>query len=95
MNDLAPQHCSRLLKEMITVQCGETRQTATVIVDYEDEIASLYVTVEQSTSLNIPPLVQWDASSILDFVRDSDAVHNVIATDVGDDEDIFQRGCDS
>lgn len=64
-----------------------------VIADYEDEIATLYETVEQTAALNIPPLVEWDAGSILDFVRN--AIHNVMAKDVGDDEDIFQHGCDS
>ncbi|KAJ7193924.1 hypothetical protein GGX14DRAFT_378403 [Mycena pura] len=101
MNEFAPQH-SRLFKEMIIVPKPEkpftytakmTVRRQTVIADYEDEIAALYETVEQSASLNIPPLVQWDASSILDFVRD--VVHNVMPTEIGDDEDIFQHGCDS
>jgi hypothetical protein len=64
-----------------------------VIADYEDEIASLYETVEQTATLNIPSLVEWDAASTLDFVRN--AVHNIMANDLGDDEDIFQHGCDS
>ncbi|KAJ7844462.1 hypothetical protein B0H13DRAFT_2411530 [Mycena leptocephala] len=64
-----------------------------VIADYEDEIATLYETVEQTATLNIPSLVEWDAASTLDFVRN--AVHNIMANDLGDDEDIFQHGCDS
>lgn len=64
-----------------------------VIADYEDEIATLYETVEETAAPNIPPIVEWDVHSILDFVRN--AIHNVLANDLRDDEDIFQHGCDS
>jgi hypothetical protein len=61
-----------------------------VIADYENEIATLY---EKTAALNIPPIVEWDVHSILDFVRN--AIHNVLANDLRDDEDIFQHDCDS
>ncbi|KAJ7083262.1 hypothetical protein C8R44DRAFT_822628 [Mycena epipterygia] len=101
MNEFAPQH-SRLFKEMILVAKLEKPFTYTakmtvrrqaVINDYKDEITTLYDTVEQSASLNISPLVAWDADSILQYVRD--AIHNVVSAGLGDDEDIFQHGCDS
>ncbi|KAJ6583069.1 hypothetical protein DFH09DRAFT_978909 [Mycena vulgaris] len=101
MNAFAPQH-SRLFKEMILVSKPENPFTYTakmtarrqaVIAAYEDDIAALYDTVAQTAALNIPPLLAWDAASILDFVRD--VIHNVMATRVGDEEDIFQHGCDS
>ncbi|KAJ7464987.1 hypothetical protein B0H11DRAFT_2050421 [Mycena galericulata] len=101
MNHFAPQH-SRLFKEMIlvpkpikpfTYTAKMTVRRQAVIADYEEEIAALYETVEQTTSLNIPPLIQGDAASILEFVRN--AILNVMEKDVGDDEDIFQHGCDS
>ncbi|KAJ6464064.1 hypothetical protein C8R45DRAFT_1025143 [Mycena sanguinolenta] len=101
MNKFAPQH-SRLFKEMIllpspnkpfTYTAKMTVRRQAVIADYDDEIATLYETVAETTALNIPPLNAWDQNSILDFVRD--AIHNVMAKNVGDDEDIFQHGCDS
>ncbi|KAF7328516.1 Acetyl-CoA synthetase-like protein [Mycena venus] len=101
MNDFAPQH-SRLFKEMILVAKPEkpfkytAKMTAcrqALIADYEDEITTLYETVEETATLNIPPLVNWDATSILDFVRN--AILSVLGTDLADDDDIFQHGCDS
>ncbi|KAJ7449030.1 hypothetical protein B0H11DRAFT_2079260 [Mycena galericulata] len=88
MNKYAPQH-SRLF----TYTAKMTVRRQAVIADYEDEILALYETVEETTSRNIPPLVDWDVASILDFVRN--AIHNVTGKDLGDDEDIFQHGCDS
>ncbi|KAJ7448015.1 hypothetical protein FB451DRAFT_1289566 [Mycena latifolia] len=101
MNNFAPQH-SRLFKEMILVVKPDKPFTYTakmsvrrqaVIADYEDEMAALYDTVEQTAELNIPPLLDCSAASILVFVRD--AVHNIVTARLGDDDDIFQHGCDS
>ncbi|KAF8195302.1 hypothetical protein K438DRAFT_1968611 [Mycena galopus ATCC 62051] len=101
MNDFAPQH-SRLFKEMILVAKPEKPFTYTakmtvrrqaVIADYDDEITALYDTVEETAALNIPPLVDWNAKSIRDFVRN--AILSVLETHVTDDDDIFQYGCDS
>jgi hypothetical protein len=64
-----------------------------VITDYESEIAALYETVDDIATLNIPPLLDWEADSILDFVRNT--VHSVVASDLADDDDIFHHGCDS
>ncbi|KAJ7635327.1 hypothetical protein FB45DRAFT_1057185 [Roridomyces roridus] len=101
MNEIAPQH-SRLFKEMILVSKPSKPFTYTakmtvrrqaVIADYEEEFDQLYKLIEESAALNIPQLQAWDAASILDFVRN--AVHSLMKADVGDDEDIFQHGCDS
>ncbi|KAJ7131571.1 hypothetical protein C8R43DRAFT_1207614 [Mycena crocata] len=101
MNHFAPQH-SRLFKEMIiiskpnkplTYTAKMTPRRQAVINDYEDDITVLYETVEQTSALNIAPLLEWDAKSILIFVRD--AIHSVMTARIGDDEDIFQHGCDS
>ncbi|KAF8216298.1 hypothetical protein K438DRAFT_1796975 [Mycena galopus ATCC 62051] len=101
MNAFAPQH-SRLFKEMILVAqpnkpfsytAKMTPRRLAVIGDYEKEISVLYDTVEDTASLNIPPLVNWDADSILDFVRH--AIHSVVTNSLGDDDDIFHHGCDS
>ncbi|KAJ6458386.1 hypothetical protein C8R47DRAFT_1203181 [Mycena vitilis] len=84
MNGFAPQH-SRLFKEMITVpKPGKPfTYTSKNTVRRQAVIAAL----------NIAPITQWDAHSIRDFVRN--AIHNVMANELGDDEDIFQHGCDS
>ncbi|KAJ7930505.1 hypothetical protein B0H13DRAFT_2532734 [Mycena leptocephala] len=101
MNDFAPQH-SRLFKEMILVATPEKPFTYTakmtvrrqaVIAEYEDEIATLYDVVEETAALNIPPLLNWDAKSVLEFVRN--AIFSVLDTGLGDHDDIFQHGFDS
>ncbi|KAJ7449028.1 hypothetical protein B0H11DRAFT_2079248 [Mycena galericulata] len=85
---LLPTYCCRF-----TYTAKMTVRRQAVVADYENEISALYETVEETTSRNIPPMVDWDAASILDFVRN--AIHNVMGKDLGDDEDIFQHGCDS
>ncbi|KAJ6471951.1 hypothetical protein C8R45DRAFT_836164 [Mycena sanguinolenta] len=101
MNEFAPQH-SRLFKEMIlvarldkpfTYTAKMTARRKAVIADYDDEIATVYETVEDTATLNIPPLLSWDANSILEFVRD--AVRSVVSPELGDDDDMFHHGCDS
>ncbi|KAJ7191755.1 hypothetical protein B0H12DRAFT_1039746 [Mycena haematopus] len=101
MNDFAPQQ-SRLFKEMIlvakpnkpfTYTAKTTVRRQAVIADYEDEIATLYDVVDETAALNIPPLLNWDAKSIHEFVRN--AIFSVLDTDLGDHDDIFQHGCDS
>ncbi|KAF8990609.1 hypothetical protein BDQ17DRAFT_1433645 [Cyathus striatus] len=101
MNDFAPQH-SRLFKEMILVAkpskpfqytAKNTARRQAIIIDYSEEIESLYETVEASTQSSIPPPSQWDIVSSTAFVRL--VVNKVLAHSVGDDDDIFQNGCDS
>ncbi|KAJ7204502.1 hypothetical protein GGX14DRAFT_460740 [Mycena pura] len=98
MNKIAPQH-SRLFKEhpisRFTYTAKMTARRQAVIADYDDEIATLYDDVEKTTStvLKVQSLTEWDNASVLDFVRD--VVKNVVASGLHDDEDIFQRGCDS
>ncbi|KAJ6471946.1 hypothetical protein C8R45DRAFT_1013633 [Mycena sanguinolenta] len=103
MNEFAPQH-SRLFKEMkmilvarldkpFTYTAKMTARRKAVIADYEDEITAVYETIEDTATLNIPPLLSWDANSILEFVRN--AVRSVVSTELGDDDDMFHHGCDS
>ncbi|KAK6984778.1 acetyl-CoA synthetase-like protein [Favolaschia claudopus] len=102
MNEIAPQH-SRLFKEMIivvkpdkpfTYTAKMTVRRASVIADYEKEIDALYKLVDDSTSLNdILPPTDWSQESVRNFVRA--AIHSVLTHEVGDEEDIFQHGCDS
>ncbi|KAJ7655842.1 hypothetical protein DFH06DRAFT_992336 [Mycena polygramma] len=101
MNLFSPQH-SRIFKEMILVSnpmkpftytAKNTARRQAIIDDYEDEIAELYNTVEQTTQAGHLRLESWDPLSTLDFVRD--VVFNVMPNKVHDDEDLFQHGCDS
>ncbi|KAJ7697660.1 hypothetical protein B0H17DRAFT_1130264 [Mycena rosella] len=74
-----------------TAKMGVRRQA--IIANYEEEIAALYDGVEQSAALDIPLLLNWNTSLILNFV--CDAIHNVMAARLGDDDNMFQHGCDS
>ncbi|EPS94433.1 hypothetical protein FOMPIDRAFT_1038850 [Fomitopsis schrenkii] len=101
MNAYAPQH-SRLFKEMIIVANpskpftytakGTVRRQA-VIEEYAEEIDALYAKVEDSTQASIPPPLHWDLVTALDFVRK--VVSKVLVHGVGDDDDLFEHGCDS
>jgi hypothetical protein len=70
-----------------------TVRRGAVIAEYEEEIGILYNMVDESTTLNIPPLVNWRADSVRNFVRA--AILSVLNARVGDEDDIFQHGCDS
>ncbi|KAF8890512.1 hypothetical protein CPB84DRAFT_1784727 [Gymnopilus junonius] len=101
MNEFAPQH-SRLFKEMITVSVPSkpfqytvknTPRRQIIIDAYANEIKSLYDAVADSTQSSIPPPTEWELMATIDFVRL--VVTKVMNHGVQDDEDIFQRGCDS
>ncbi|KZT66436.1 hypothetical protein DAEQUDRAFT_739999 [Daedalea quercina L-15889] len=107
INVYAPQH-SRLFKEanvvfqMIIVAKpskpftytakGTVRRQA-VIDEYSAEINSLYDQVEESTQFSIPPPSHWDVVTATGFVRS--VISKVLVHSVGDDDDIFEHGCDS
>ncbi|KAJ6555930.1 hypothetical protein B0H19DRAFT_1210704 [Mycena capillaripes] len=91
MNDIAPQH-SRLFKEF-TYTAKMTVRREAVIAEYEEEVEILYNMVDESTTLNIPPLANWRADSVRNFVRT--AIFRVLNTRVGDEDDIFQHRWDS
>ncbi|KAF8878687.1 hypothetical protein CPB84DRAFT_1793984, partial [Gymnopilus junonius] len=101
MNAFAPQH-SRLFKEMIIVcepskpfqyTAKSTARRQAIVNEYAGEIKALYDAVADSAQSNIPSPLEWDSVSILHFVRA--VVDSVLNHGVGDNEDIFQRGCDS
>ncbi|KAF7349949.1 Acetyl-CoA synthetase-like protein [Mycena venus] len=102
INEMAPQHSRLFKEEMIivakpskpfTYTAKMTVRRGAVIAEYEEEIDILYNTVDESTTLNIPPLVNWRADSVRNFVRA--AILSVLNVRVGDEDDIFQHGCDS
>ncbi|KAJ7153225.1 hypothetical protein C8R46DRAFT_1357140 [Mycena filopes] len=100
-NEFAPAH-SRIFKEMILVADpskaveltakGTVRREATLEI-YRDEIQDIYTSVEKSSQTHLTAPESFDASSSLEFVRK--VVAEVMMQTPGDDEDIFQHGCDS
>ncbi|KAF9256609.1 acetyl-CoA synthetase-like protein [Marasmius fiardii PR-910] len=101
MNGYAPQH-SRLFKEMILVASpvkpftytakGTARRQA-VLLDYSEEISTLYDILDENTRSNVAPPTDWDMGSTTTFVRA--VVGSILVHSVQDDDDIFEYGCDS
>ncbi|KAI0073515.1 acetyl-CoA synthetase-like protein [Panus rudis PR-1116 ss-1] len=101
VNEYAPQH-SRIFKEMILVASPSkpfdytakfTARRQAVVALYEPEIESLYATVEETTQAELAPPNQWDLVETQKFVRA--IVTKVLRSEIGDEEDLFQKGCDS
>ncbi|KAH8099950.1 acetyl-CoA synthetase-like protein [Cristinia sonorae] len=103
MNLYAPQH-SRLFKEMILVSSPLKPLTYTakltprrhaIINEYQEEIESLYAAAAESARAadNITPPTDWTVENAFKFVRV--IVRSVLKRSIGDDEDLFQKGCDS
>ncbi|KAL7278799.1 hypothetical protein ACG7TL_007808 [Trametes sanguinea] len=64
------------------------------LADYAQEIDELYRRVEESSQVDIPPPSAWEGEALLRFVRE--VVKRVLkAPQIGDDDDLFQQGCDS
>ncbi|KAF9258147.1 acetyl-CoA synthetase-like protein [Marasmius fiardii PR-910] len=101
MNTLAPQH-SRLFKEMILVadptkpfkytSKNSVRRQVT-LKEYDDEVSMLYENVKASTQPEISTPLQWDLDSCRIFIRK--VIKSVFQKEVGDDDDLFLKGCDS
>jgi hypothetical protein len=65
-----------------------------IITDYKTEIEELYQTVEDTSVKGLdsrPPT--WSLEESTAYVRT--VVHNVMTTTLGDDDDLFEHGCDS
>jgi|SRR5882762_3954389 len=59
---------------------------------YEEEIEALYVTVEKSSQTDLAPPREWNTQTTLEFV--ATAVENVMKRKLGNEDDMFQQGCD-
>lgn len=71
---------------------GTARRQA-VIKDYEAEIDTLYSAVDDTAQTPVSYPDQWTAPIVLQYIRE--VVRHVLRTDaLGDDQDIFQNGCD-
>ncbi|KAJ7103042.1 hypothetical protein B0H15DRAFT_810726 [Mycena belliarum] len=100
-NQFAPTH-SRIFKEMILVADpskpieltakGTPRRQA-VLNTYDPEIRSVYAAVEESSQTHLTAPDTYAAQGSLNFVRH--VVSKVMREMPGDDDDIFQHGCDS
>ncbi|THU97218.1 acetyl-CoA synthetase-like protein [Dendrothele bispora CBS 962.96] len=102
MNDFAPQH-SRMFKEMIlvaspskpfTYTAKNTPRNNAIIKEYAPEIEAIYNSLEESTQSSIPVPAHWDLESSTEFVR-AVVKKVLVVEDIGDEEDVFQRGVDS
>ncbi|KAJ7640716.1 hypothetical protein DFH06DRAFT_1429524 [Mycena polygramma] len=100
-NRFAPTH-SRIFKEMILVADpakpieltpkGTPRRQA-VLNMYETEIKDIYAAVEESSQTHLSAPTEYDSASSLQFIRR--VVAEAMVEMPGDDDDIFQHGCDS
>ncbi|KAJ7667223.1 hypothetical protein B0H17DRAFT_990381 [Mycena rosella] len=100
-NRFAPTH-SRIFKEMMLIASpskpieltpkGTPRRQAMIDL-YENEIQEVYAAVDESSQTHLTAPEDYDPSSSLEFVRS--IVAEVMVEMPGDDEDIFQHGCDS
>lgn len=70
---------------------GTPRRPA-IIDAYAPEIEALYATVDKTTQSTTTPPDSWTAEKSLRYVRE--IVKKVMARLVGDEQDIFQYGCD-
>ena len=63
------------------------------IKEYDEEISALYKQVEESAEVEVAPPAEWSEDSARAYVRD--VIRKVMsAPGIGDDDDLFQQGCD-
>lgn len=75
-----------------TYTAKNTARRQAIIADYEEEIDSLYSAVQKTTQPHISVPAEWTSDAVLEFIRV--IVSEVLKRGVGDDEDIFESGCD-
>jgi hypothetical protein len=63
-----------------------------VIDTYTDEIRKIYESVEQSSQTHLTAPEEYDSASSLKFMRN--IVAEVMVEMPGDEDDLFQHGCD-
>lgn len=75
-----------------TYTAKNTARRQAVIKDYEEEIEELYSNVDETTQPGLLLPSNWSPAQSLEFVRA--AIFTVLKRELGDQEDIFQNGCD-
>jgi hypothetical protein len=78
-------------KPFVYTAKGTPRRQA-ILNDYKTEIEALYETVDETAQPQVPLPANWSNSNALEFIRAT--VSNVMNRDVGDEDDLFQHGCD-
>ncbi|KAL1938320.1 hypothetical protein VTO73DRAFT_11771 [Trametes versicolor] len=101
-NNFAPSH-SRIFKEMITVTSPSkpfqftakgTPRRHVSLAEYAAEVDELYRRVDESSQVDVQTPNEWSTDTVPEYVRA--VVKKVMrATDFGDEDDLFQQGCDS
>lgn len=69
-----------------------TPRRQVMINRYEAEIEALYAAAEQVAQDGLPAVSQWTEEETSHFVRET--FKSVLNKPVGDNDDIFQFGCD-
>lgn len=75
-----------------TYTAKRTARRAAIINDYTEEIEALYAAADESTQADIQPPTSWTYPNAKEFIQS--AITRVLGHAVGDDDDIFQNGCD-
>ena len=75
-----------------TYTAKNTVRRQAVVSDYADEIDSVYAVVQKSTQPHISLPEEWAQANVLKFVQT--VVFEVLKRAVGDQDDIFEHGCD-
>lgn len=76
-----------------TYTAKNTTRRPAIIKEYAQEIDALYNAVDESAETEVAPPSSWSHTSAKEFVRG--VVDRVLNHDLGDNDDIFQNGCDS
>ncbi|KAJ7579078.1 hypothetical protein C8J56DRAFT_1006701 [Mycena floridula] len=109
MNRYAPQHSRLFKELLVpeplqmilvakpskpfTYTAKNTARRQAILNDYQDDIEQAYITVDETTQINIESPNEWDPVSTRSFVRA--VVWKILSHEAEDAEDLFQHGCDS
>ena len=75
-----------------TYTAKSTPRRPAIINDYAPEIEALYAAADETTQAHLSPPASWTVANSREFVRS--VVHHVIVRAIGDQDDLFQNGCD-
>ena len=75
-----------------TYTAKNTPRRPAIINEYAEEIEALYAAADEATEQDLSPPSSWAYDSAKEFVRA--VITRVLEHEVGDNDDIFQHGCD-
>jgi hypothetical protein len=75
-----------------TYTAKHTPRRAAIINEYAEEIEALYAAADENSENDLAPPSSWAYSTAKEFVRA--VITRVLEHEVGDNDDIFQHGCD-